>query len=44
VGADGRELAEREEHQERGDRPSYWDPSGTVTIYTFKNPMPTLQA
>ena len=39
VGADGWELADRQEHQEL-DGPSYWDPSRTVTIYTF-NPMPT---
>jgi hypothetical protein len=37
VGADGWELADRQEHQERGDGPSYWDPSRAVTIYTFKN-------
>jgi hypothetical protein len=36
VSADGWELADREERQDRGDRPSYWDPSTTVTIYTFK--------
>ncbi len=40
VGADGWELADREEREERGDGPSYWDPSRTVTIYTFKNPVP----
>jgi hypothetical protein len=40
VGADGWELADRQEHQERGDGPSYWDPSRTVTIYTFKNLVP----
>jgi hypothetical protein len=40
VGADGWELAGREERQERGERAGYWDPSQTVTIYTFKNPMP----
>jgi len=40
VGADGWELADRQEHQERGNGPSYWDPSMTVTIYTFKNPVP----
>ena len=37
VGADGWELADRQEHQERGDGLSYWDPNRTVTIYTFKN-------
>jgi len=36
VGADGWELADREEHQERGDGPSHWDPNWTVTTYTFK--------
>jgi hypothetical protein len=41
VGADGWELAGREERQERGDGAGYWDPNWTVTIYTFKNPMPT---
>jgi hypothetical protein len=40
VGADGWELADREERQERGDGASYWDPNWTVTIYTFKNPVP----
>ena len=40
VGADGWELADREEHQERGDGSGYWDPNWTVTIYTFKNPVP----
>jgi hypothetical protein len=40
VGADGWELADREERPERGDGPGYWDPSRTVTIYTFKNPVP----
>jgi hypothetical protein len=40
VGADGWELADREERQERGDGPSYWDPNWTVTIYTFKNLLP----
>jgi hypothetical protein len=40
VGADAWELADREEREERGDGPSYWDPSRTVTIYTFKNPVP----
>jgi hypothetical protein len=39
VGADGWELADREERQERGG-PSYWDPNSTVTIYTFKNLVP----
>ena len=37
VGADGWELADREERQERGDGPSYWGANWTVTIYTFKN-------
>ena len=41
MGADGWELAGREERQKRGKRGGYWDPSQTVTIYTFKNPMPT---
>jgi hypothetical protein len=41
VGADGWELADREERQERGDGSSYWDPNWTVTIYTFKNLVPT---
>jgi hypothetical protein len=36
VGANGWELADREEHQERGDGPSYWDPNWTVTTCTFK--------
>ena len=40
VGADGWELADREERQDRGDGPSYWDPSTTVTIYTFKYLVP----
>ena len=40
VGADGWELAGHEERQERGERAGYWDPSQTVTICTFKNPMP----
>jgi hypothetical protein len=34
------ELADREERQERGDGPGYWDPNWTVTIYTFKNLVP----
>jgi hypothetical protein len=41
VGADGWELADRQEHQERGNGPSYWDPNRTVTTYTFKNLVPT---
>jgi hypothetical protein len=41
VGADGWELADREERRERGDGAGYWDPNWAVTIYTFKNPMPT---
>jgi hypothetical protein len=28
VGADGWELADRQEHQERGNGPSYWVPTG----------------
>ena len=40
VGADGWELADRQEHQERGNGPSYWDPNRTVTTYTFKNLVP----
>jgi hypothetical protein len=40
VGADGWELADREERQERGDGPGYWDPNWAVTIYTFKNLVP----
>jgi hypothetical protein len=40
VGADGWELADREERQERGDGSSYWDPNWTVTSYTFKNLVP----
>ena len=44
VGVDGWELADREERQKRGDGPGYWDPSRSVTISTFKNPMPTVQA
>jgi hypothetical protein len=40
VGADGWELADREEREERADGPSYWDPNRTVTIYTFKNLVP----
>jgi len=39
VGADGWELADREEREERADGPSYWDPNRTVTIYTFNNPV-----
>jgi hypothetical protein len=41
VGADGWELADREQREERGDGPGYWDPSRTLTIYTFKNPVPS---
>lgn len=41
VGADGWELADREERQDRGDGPSYWDPNWTVTIYTFKYLVPS---
>ena len=41
VGADGWELADRQEHQERGNGPSYWDPNRTVTTYTFKNLVPS---
>ena len=41
VGADGWELADREERQERGDGPSCWDPNWTVTIYTFKYLVPS---
>jgi hypothetical protein len=37
VGADGWELADREQREERGDGSSYWDPSTAVTVYTFKN-------
>jgi hypothetical protein len=44
VGADGWELAAREERQERGVGPSYWDPNWTVTVYTFKNLLPASQA
>ena len=40
VGADGWELADREERQDHGDGPGYWDPSTTVTIYTFKYLVP----
>jgi hypothetical protein len=40
VGADGWELADREERQERGDGPGYWDPNWAVTIYTFKSLVP----
>jgi hypothetical protein len=44
VGADGWELADRQERQERGNGPSYWDPNRdpnrTVTTYTFKNLVP----
>ena len=40
VGADGWELSDREEHQERGDGPSYRDPNWTVTTYTFKYMVP----
>ena len=39
MGADGRELDDRGESEERGEGPSYWDPGRTVTIYTFKNPV-----
>jgi hypothetical protein len=41
VGADGWELADREERLERGDGPRYWDPNWTVTIYTFKGLVPS---
>ncbi len=41
VGADGWELTDREERQERGDGPSYWDPNWTVTTYTFKYMVPS---
>jgi hypothetical protein len=41
MGADGWELADREERQEHGDGPSYWDPNRTVTIYTFKYLVPS---
>jgi hypothetical protein len=41
VGADGWELVDREERQERGDGPSYWEPNWTVTIYTFKYLVPS---
>ena len=41
VGADGWELADLEELQERGDGPSYWDPNWTVTTYTFKYLVPS---
>jgi hypothetical protein len=41
VGADGWELADREDRQERGDGPGYWDPNWAVTVYTFKNLVPT---
>ena len=37
----GWELADREERQERRDGPSYWDANWTVTIYTFKNLVPS---
>jgi hypothetical protein len=40
IGADGWELADRQEHQERGIGRSYWDPSTTVTIYAFRKPVP----
>jgi hypothetical protein len=40
IGADGWELADREDREERGDGLSYWDPSTAVTIYTFKNLVP----
>jgi hypothetical protein len=36
VGADDWELADREERQERGDGPRYWDPNWAVTIYTSR--------
>ena len=41
VGADGWELVDREERQERGDGPGYWDPNWTVTSYTFKYLVPS---
>ena len=41
VGADGWGLADRQEHQERGNGPSYWDPNRPVTTYTFKNLVPS---
>jgi hypothetical protein len=41
VGADGWELVDREERQERGDGPGYWDPNWTVTTYTFKYLVPS---
>ena len=40
VGADGWELADREERRERGDGPGYWDPNCALTVYTFKNLVP----
>jgi hypothetical protein len=41
VGADGWELVDREERQERGDGSGYWDPNWTVTTYTFKYLVPS---
>jgi len=40
LGADGWELADREERQEHGDGPSYCDANWTVTIYIFKYLVP----
>jgi hypothetical protein len=40
VGADGWELADRGQREERGDGSSHWDPSTAVTIYIFKNLVP----
>jgi hypothetical protein len=40
VCADGWELADRGQGEERGDGSSHWDPSTAVTIYIFKNLVP----
>ena len=40
VGADGWELADRGQREERGDGSSHWNPSTAVTIYIFKNLVP----
>jgi len=40
VGADGWELADRGQREERGDGSSHWDPSTAVTIYIFKDLFP----
>ncbi len=40
LGADGWELAGLQEHREGGREDSYWDAPWSLTIYTFKRPVP----